>query len=126
MKSKLEIIEETIKYYSKRKRTYDVDGESCVYYYRGAKCAVGRCMINPKEAEKTYGGGTITWLINGMVRNNLAITVDDLLLEQYRGHEIEFWEELQSLHDYSTHWDNKKLSEEGLEYVENLKLKYVD
>jgi hypothetical protein len=123
MLTKLEIIEETIKHYSKRKRAQHDD--TCMYYYRGAMCAVGRCMINPREAERVYGGGTIDMLLSRLVRTNPDITVDDLLLEQYRGHEIEFWEQLQSLHDLSEYWDNKKLSEDGLKYVEYLKNEYV-
>jgi hypothetical protein len=123
MLTKLEIIEETIKHYSKRKRAARYS--SCLYYYRGAMCAVGRCMINPKEAEKVYRGGSISDLINRINETNPDIVVDDLLLEQYRGHEIEFWEELQILHDRSSYWNNKKLSAEGLEYVEYLKNEYV-
>lgn len=56
--------------------------------------------------------------------------LDDILLPRYRGHSVEFWQDLQNLHDNAKHWDpsadgkHHQLSEKGLSYVQDLRVKY--
>lgn len=90
--TKQEIIEETVKYYKNNPFGYNPDTTSCVYLgSEGQMCAVGRCMLQPEE----FGEEAIS-------ADMLAETqeqFDSLLKEQYRGHEIVFWNNLQNFHD---------------------------
>lgn len=119
MKTALEIIDETVEYYSTHKRAVQKteDGERCKYYYRGMTCAVGRCM--PKETAKRTekeNGGESAYVLHNL---------NERLLPEYRGHSILFWEVVQSLHDTETNWKGGKLSKEGEQVVANLKKQYA-
>ena len=69
----------------------------------GRKCAVGRCMLNPREHACA---ATVTSL-------SYRYNFDDLLKPEYRGFPIQLWEELQTFHDYDGNWTNKGLSARG-------------
>lgn len=115
MKTKLEIINETVEYYSEDvSRRATNDKGRCEYYINGKMCAFGRCMINPQfkyvSDDPTLG-----------IKN---VDQDPLLKKEYRGHENEFWVDLQNLHDNQYHWDKGGLTEFGQKYVEKLKKKW--
>lgn len=119
MKTALEIIDETVEYYSTHKRAIAVVEHDvrCKYFYRGMACAVGRCM--PKETAKRIErekGGTA---VGGIPH------LDTNLLPEYRGHGILFWESLQNLHDTAEYWDGKKLTIDGKTKVENIKKQFA-
>lgn len=116
--TKLEILDETIEYYRTHQRAKDSDG-LCVYKNpkTGEMCAVGRCLIQPDCHEIRTAGD----LINALG--------DDIFKPDYRGHSTYFWFDLQQLHDYPSHWmangqGGHDLTEEGMEYVKELKEKY--
>lgn len=101
------LIDETAESYTLSTRaTNDTDG--CEYLnLEGEMCDVGRCLIDPGSANKKA-------FVSGLV------DLDSLLKEEYRGHCIEFWEDLQSLHDRTAHWDENGLSQTGRDFVEEL------
>lgn len=95
-------------------------------------CAIGRCLTDDAKAwAKSHSGGVgeivSEWWDNFWARDewdnanepedffvhnenqepyeNQHVYLDDMLLEEYRGHEVEFWERLQGLHDESKFWD---------------------
>src|SRR5688572_1556530 len=109
--NRLEIIEETVKYYSEdiTRRAITEKGGCDYLTYEGKMCAVGRCMINPQPF---YAGVTIL---------NLESPLETLLKPEYRGHPIEFWAELQRLHDTRHYWYDQGLSNDGLFYLKKLK-----
>lgn len=45
---------------------------------------------------------------------------DDMLQEQFRGHELDFWEHVQNLHDRDVHWTETGISEDGLNKVKEI------
>ena len=106
-KTKLQILKETYEYYSDpSKRAIFASG--CYYEAPdGKKCAVGRCLINPKKLEY-LGGGTI----NDVIRHN-AIVLNLRLKPEYRGHEVQFWSSLQAWHDSDLNFAGDRISEEG-------------
>jgi len=109
--TKIQIIDETVKYYKTHKRGLRKDG-SCVYFYNNTKCAVGRCMIDPKGFKDS---------------NTIVQEITDLnshLKPEYRGHSISFWDDLQELHDSPNYWVEGQLSELGLQIIIELKEKY--
>lgn len=107
MKTRSEIIEETIAYYGEdpTRRSIRPDGK-CAYYYEGCKCAVGRCMIDPTTVPN-YS----TFVLSHMFEPKKGL--DHLLNPEYRGHSTEFWSDLQSLHDTHCNWDQSGLTEMG-------------
>lgn len=51
--------------------------------------------------------------------------IDHVLKPQYRGHEVEFWVALQTLHDIFNHWCKEGLTELGKSFVANLKTRWT-
>lgn len=119
-----QIIIETVEYIEKNGRgvyTYfdEVNKEQvqrCAYFYEGKMCAVGRCMINPQN----WGTEDINPIFIGYFDEYF----DEELKEEYRGHSLVFWCDLQSLHDKDTHWDNNKITQVGLEWIHTLYVSY--
>jgi hypothetical protein len=127
-KTKVEIINETVEYYSQdpeNRRSVNSSG-SCFYFNNSKKCAIGRCMLNPQEQEEK---GDVFDLISIDILefaeeevdtiSNRAI-LDSLLKEEYRGHEILFWDGLQKLHDFGYNWSKEGLTEIGKSNVKLL------
>ena len=116
--TKTEIINETVKFYSEDPNRRAIEGSSCLYYYRTEsgvqKCAVGRCLIKPG---KTQDGGVF------MVFGD-SCNLNKALKPKYRGHSLEFWEDLQAIHDSHFYWDEKGLSDRGKIAVEKMLEKY--
>jgi hypothetical protein len=124
--TKLEILEETVKFYSEdvtrrsvvptRKRT------SCVYNSpQGKHCAVGRCFLPELKAEGEKFAGNSDTTPEDLLRIYSIETMDALLEEKYRGHSTYFWQELQTLHDTENFWCDKGLTRKGEEKVERIK-----
>lgn len=124
--TKFEIINETLAFYSEdvNRRAIKKTGNYCEYLTEdGKKCAVGRCMTS--EALNEYGDymGTIDSLI---IEDPKQINLDDLLEEKYRGHEEEFWSNLQRIHDKPENWNEAGLTFEGMNNVEKIKEMYKE
>lgn len=95
MKTPKEIVEETLKYYKSHKRAVCAVAESCFYFKGNKKCAVGRCMVDPKKF-KNEDGNVYT------IERKFGL--ESLLREEYKGHCTEFWKLLQSFHDNDHNW----------------------
>ena len=111
--SKVEIIKETVDFYSadpKRRSHNDVDG--CTYNGKnGSHCAVGRCLL-PKYQEMGHEIAGNTATIESLESVHVT-NFDDMLQEQYRGHELGFWKRLQLVHDEPCNWNKSGISFEG-------------
>lgn len=113
--TKKEIIEETVAYYGENERALSEEG-TCHYLIDNKMCAVGRCLT-PAALEK-WGSlkGSVSTL-----RDELRIsgeTFENTLQDQYKGHSIDFWNQLQQLHDVDENWCNGKLTDSGERVVE--------
>ena len=115
-KTKADIIQETLEYYSQdpcRRRAFD---GGCHYLHidpDGTKrrCAVGRCLSEEAKSNEIIGD-------YGQGAKSLALShgngdIDNLLAPEYRGHDIHFWLLLQGLHDHSRNWTDDGLSVNG-------------
>lgn len=114
MKSKIEIINETVEYYSgdTSRRALNRNG-FCTYLTRDGKmCAFGRCCINP-EYLNTIRGTVLD------LKTYLG-DLDEVLREEYRGHSAHFWREIQLLHDTHSFWGKDELTPDGRKKVEQL------
>jgi len=114
--TELEILEETIDFYSSdtSRRSYDEDDNLCMYFDGETKnmCAVGRCLMDPKAFQDINGSIDIAQLT--------AEELDRLLKPEYRGHAMSFWQELQGLHDVARNWGINELTEGGERFVKRL------
>lgn len=104
-KTKLEIIDETVAFYSKdpiNRRSVNED-HRCMYKGPdGKRCAFSRCCDENK--------------IDGLVEGKAAPkNPDDFLKEEYHGHSPYFWKLIQTLHDDSYNWTATGLSEYGIQ-----------
>lgn len=112
-KTKIEIINETVEYYSADvlRRAKGKYGE-CKYKTDNNKyCAVGRCLI---DAEKYKDSNECP--------NNKNILKD--LKPEYVGHDASFWCLIQRLHDNDLNWCLTGLTETGINFVKSLKQLY--
>lgn len=137
-KSKVEIIEETVKYYSVNARAKNDVG--CYYFSPGkpeCMCAVGRCLSrrnpvvkNIYEDAKTWNPGDSTshvWTGVVVSLNEKVGGLEKALMPAYRGHNSEFWQDLQRLHDSDQFWDLVEggLNEAGKEEVKKMTNRYA-
>lgn len=121
MKSKAEIVVETLLHYNLKNRGYNAEGDYCTYLDKstGNKCAVGRCILDSeiekvseyeeKHIKETNGSPTV---------GDLATyfnDIDYLLSPEYRGHDVDFWGNLQYIHDGSQFWN-----EDGFDHSINM------
>lgn len=124
-KTKKEILEEAFEYYAAdpSRRATHADG-SCRYLMEdGRKCAVGRCLI---EGKKICYGGLQKDPIFAETAANQIDDIDSHLLPEYRGHDVDFWQELQYWHDSCLNFTETGLSETGGYNTQFLLGKYAD
>lgn len=133
-KTKKEIIDETVAFYSedtsRRATNIELIGgisfPRCKYLTEdGRMCAVGRCLI-PDGKIRNYGNDysyEIAMCTSGQITN-----LEEILKPEYRGHDIGFWRDLQNFHDDNENafWNEDGITEIGLNFVESLHLKYPD
>jgi hypothetical protein len=114
MKTRKEIIDETVAEYTLDTRALDERGR-CVYLTSGGRmCAVGRCCKEPK----TTWVGSAKFIQEPNDWN--VIQLSDILKPEYLGHSGDFWRAVQLLHDRSANWTETGLSLLGMEYVKKL------
>lgn len=122
MKTKLEIIDETVKYYSEDISRRAVLDMGCYYWMQGKMCAVGRCLIDPEAIQKLIEekgyGDTDVGTLSGVT------DFQSSLKEEYRGHDLNFWKSLQIFHDENSNWCESGLTESGLIELDSLKKRY--
>jgi len=117
--TKHQIIDETVEYYTTHSRATTEYG--CEYRTKeGALCAHSRCLTDEIRNQIRLGSayGTADDVINDFGG-------DDVHQEQYRGHDVKFWNDIQSLHDCKRYWVKTEIGNEitasGIEQVNNLK-----
>lgn len=92
---------------------------ACVYEASdGRRCAVGRCCTDPANLSE----GDVNAI---SVRRDGRFTIDPFLRPEYRGHSLDFWRDLQDLHDEPLYWTPTGLSEFGAKTFAELKEIYA-
>jgi len=123
--TKEEILNETIAYYSedinRRSKYNGVCAYNGTHGLETTHCAIGRCMQahyreQGSKLENNYECDIET-LIEKLGLNN----IDLILEEKYHGHSLQFWTNLQRLHDLDKNWTDNCLSEIGIEVVKEIK-----
>jgi len=101
--TKHQIIDETVEYYRTHSRAL-CSSNRCVYITSdGLVCAHSRCLTedvrNQMDVDSPYGSAKE--LIEEFNDGDLG---DDIHQEQYRGHSMHFWIDIQGLHDNKGNW----------------------
>ena len=126
--TKLEIIKELFdNYYVKYpwRRALDNDG-NCLYktdHKIPKYCAVGKCLTESgvKYAMETHVG-SVDDFYDGKSEH---CSVEPFLKKKYKGHDMDFWRDMQILHDFEDNWDDKGITVEGKIALERLKIRYA-
>jgi hypothetical protein len=127
--TKLEIINETVEFYSadpKRRSFYidEKDVTKCLYNGKnGEHCAVGRCLED-KYHEMGQDLPKNSFALLDLFEGNDVKGLDEMLKEQYRGHEAQFWAELQRLHDNPRNWTETGISQIGQIHIDKVIQQY--
>lgn len=120
-KTKIEIIEETAAFYNLNNRGMSNDG-GCIYLNAdtGNKCALGRCMTDEGLAKwgnysegAEYLAPTLIIRMQGDHGYTKSNSLDSILKEEYQGHDLDFWNDIQAFHDNSGYWNEEGLSSFG-------------
>jgi hypothetical protein len=127
--TKREIIEETKEYYSSdpSRRAYDEKYGGCRYLTAdGRQCAVGRCFMPNAEIvrDEYYRVDVSVSQLDAGGSADKIKNLEEILKPEYRGHEPEFWLNLQVFHDLNKVWCSSGLTEKGEEYYQNLLKKW--
>jgi hypothetical protein len=129
-KSKQEIIKELFDDYfclDTSKRAFDTEKGMCTYFdsYTGNRCAFGMCMLPSDEGCEypflSHGAGVYS-LKRLLTYHDMSL--DDVLKEEYHGHGVWFWNDVQNFHDQNSWWTPEGLSDDGKKELEALKTRY--
>ncbi len=124
--TKVQIIEETAEFYSKNPQLRGTsDGFNCMFNGPdGRHCAVGRCLSTKyKNQALDLLGNSQT--VSGLIDSNKVSSINDMLIAKYKGHDNEFWIELQVFHDTNSNWSSDGITPKGIHLKEILIKKYM-
>ena len=117
----LEIIEETVAFYRKNPRSINESGQCSYMDAKGNRCAVGRYISEEyikQVNQKPFNGLSVDGLHNEW-------ELDTILIDSAQGLDVNFWADLQNLHDSSRCWNGSKLSKFGHEQTIIIKAKWA-
>ena len=110
--TKIQIIEETVEYYSTHRRSIKEGTRNCKYNGPdGLKCAFSRCCTDDSVFIEECGSS----------RQHEAILLPQYAHILYRDN---FWVDIQVLHDRDDFWENNELTYSGKTFVNDIKVKY--
>ena len=117
MKTYLDVIEETVAFYTEdvNRRSFDENNDMCMYNGPdGKQCAFARCA---NEIDNYYEGQTASSVISakgfGILKPEYRHLTNKL-----------FWYDLQNFHDDKANFNDTGLTDDGELVVENLINKY--
>jgi len=119
IKQQLNFLDETIKFYGDdvSRRSLNSKGHCKYKTESGNKCAIGRCL---KKIAFDYDieGNDATGIDNEFKGIG---GLEGALLKKYQGFTLDFWNEIQGLHDGEYYWDMEGLTGSGYVEVERIK-----
>lgn len=136
----LEIVNETIAFYTEDPTRRAVAGNKCVYLTEdGKSCAVGRCFLpdtvfigpildTPKDKVNSVLGSVNVLACHSTRGAVFSPEVDAYFQPQYRNQLFDLWLDLQSWHDGFKYWkpDGTGLTPLGQDLTDRLLAKYGD
>lgn len=111
--NKIEIIDDTIDWYSSHPRSLLPGTNTCLYKGSdGKECAFQRVVENDLS------------ICEGKAAFVLARDKAVTFKPGYEGHDEDFWHEIQRLHDNQYYWEGQTFTELGIKKVKELKELY--
>ena len=123
--TKQEILQEIIDFYTEvpGRRTAILGKHACTYNSSdGCHCAVGKYLLPELREQGTDMLGN-TYVIDDLVRMNTGKdreAINELLVEEVRGYETDFWSHMQCLHDNPNFWDETTITYKGAVWIRTL------
>ena len=107
-----DILRDTVDYYREdpvNRRSVDKDG-NCKYTWGNQHCAVGRYLKSEYQKEN--------WIENDMSVYELSEysddnSIDQFLVDKAHGLDLQFWRDLQDIHDIVGYWEEFDEHEDG-------------
>ena len=107
-----DILKDTVDYYREdpvNRRSVDKDG-NCKYTWGNQHCAVGRYLKSEYQKEN--------WIENDMSVYELSeysgdFSIDQFLVDKAHGLDLQFWRDLQDVHDIVGYWEEYDEHEDG-------------
>ena len=107
-----DILRDTVDYYREdpvNRRSVDKDG-NCKYTWGNQHCAVGRYLKSEYQKEN--------WIENDMSVYELSeysgdFSIDQFLVDKAHGLDLQFWRDLQDIHDIVGYWEEYDEHEDG-------------
>lgn len=121
---KVEIIQMVASHYNLGNRAINLGGGCSYRTHDGRMCAVGMCMNDKAIGKYDNYVGSISEMTGRIISEGKSL--DSIFKEEYRGHNVNFWDDLQCLHDGDYYWTDEGLSEEGEQVATDLIKKYSD
>ena len=107
---KKEIVDTVVDHIKNNGRSVN-EKNQCLYYNEkdGNKCAVGMFLENPEEIQENYCEQSVEAIYD-------FDELDNCLKDEYQNHGLDFWKQVQYLHDDNENWDdNNNLTNDGVE-----------
>lgn len=131
--TKYQILTETACFYDLKNRGIEVlpSGVECSRYLipeGSTRNAIGHFMMEDIDTIH-YNDGFSESIYSAISDYDDVYDIDDLdsyLKEEYRGHSLEFWNDLNKFHNDSDNWSDDGLSLRGLNEWNKLKIKYKE
>lgn len=121
IKTKKEIIDETAAAFTLSTRSVGRNYQCEYCCTDGRKCAVGRYMYTINTPG--FFVGAVSLLRSASSQNAV---LEEVLLPEYKGHELAFWQSVQRLHDNVYNWDADGLSPTGVEHRDALLVRWAE
>lgn len=114
--TKIEIIDYVVDYFQKNPRAKD--GTKCLYLTKtGLRCGHSICLEDDFVKNTPISRST-----------NAEILInehgDDIHKPEFRSHDSDFWMNIQRIHDNNYFWRDNELTDDGKEFVKELKQEY--
>jgi hypothetical protein len=117
----LKIINDTVQFYKKNPRAVNQHGQCSYIDKAGNRCAVGR-YISEEYIEQVNNSSAIGLSVEGL---HNAFEIDTILVDTVQGLDLNFWIDLQNLHDSRAYWNGMELTTAGLGMVKHLRTKWA-
>lgn len=131
--TKIEILDFIVDYYKTHPRALKPSGTGCTYFNEenGARCAHSICIEDSVlEAMVSRAGGSNieSFSLGSSAYTIIKIFGDGIHKPEFRGHSVNFWADVQGLHDKSDNWTpngvGSDLNGSGVERLSILKERY--
>ena len=107
------ILKDTVDYYREdpaNRRSVTDDGD-CMYTWGKKHCAIGRFLKEEYQDETWVDNNMSAWELSEYSGN---MTIDQFLVDKVHGLDLDFWRDLQDMHDTVGYWEEWHEHKDGV------------